>query len=1094
MASKLITLQTQAHYSIFLLERLCGDHDIELWQDSSQGCLGMLERTGGCLETGSLRRLLPGSRTPSQSRRLLHSSFWSHSGAALEISPFWQALIHGPEGDVESGEAQQNTTTAKPSGIYLDFLYPSGAVKLLKQYYTWGDRSDGRHSRAGLLRGGQRLYSSTAKDTNDAAAVEPDIPHHELSDIDGLALDAPLEPLITPWLLVPPPVILGEFSDDHASAWQHFEKQNIEDQRRLAPEILQLLSKSKRTIDAERATQAFYTILRTASPKDFEAVSRAYLLLGNISEAKKLIVQCLKRSHVLVNTGRFIASCIEQGNGSDACFMWQKFRRFQQKHREFQLDIWAESISLKDLPEKILGLAQEHERSHTQISSRERRAPNQYRSFLCALIEEALFPRESAAKFNSHTFGKLFTILQKWNHVDANLYQKTMERLLEMGQKKTAAWTFKLMSEDAFKELTPSILEELMKIFSQDHDIMGVQKVLDQYRIHQRRPRPNVLRLAMSEHAARGDVDTVEQLFGQYLDWVPKINNADDVAPLLHVHVVRGELSKVIEIFDKMKHLYGVSPNVKCWNILINAYGKANQVDEAFEVYENLLETDLKPTDYTFGTVMGIATTRGDPEKTREIYENAKSYRIKPTAAMVDCIVLGYIKEDQLKKAERTCENALKVKVSGPLTRMWNQLLGTYAMRRDIESVNRLLNKMRNLDIRFDTFTYVTLLEALTMAKQADHAFRVLKEVMFNSGIKVNAYHYAIVMGGFIANNQIDRVFDVHLDMLKRKITASSDTNINLLKGVAIKDQRLLEFGSEESKLERAEELFLGYYLGNKSDSSESGPRTIRQNFADSSTYFEYLIFVYGQIKAASRAEELYQTYLSSLPENQRSEPPLGILSAIMVAYLKQKKYEGVQEGWRRSFEQAKKFSMPVKATNEDRALYSRRLMLSRPLMWQMESLAEQRKFAELRQTIHEFQSAGFELDRKNWNLYVQLLTNSPYYLEAFELCEAKLMPGWFGWARLRWHAPVRNRLSIEQRALKEWKPYLFPNYHTLLFLAKVYLELSAAKDSDKLAHDMFKLIKNNCGKTTRAIASMPRTQSELERQVLGVDEWTVPV
>ena len=52
------------------------------------------------------------------------------------------------------------------------------------------------------------------------------------------------------------------------------------------------------------------------------------------------------------------------------------------------------------------------------------------------------------------------------------------------------------------------------------------------------------------------------------------IENADDIAPLLDVHSRRGELSEVIKIFNGIEETYGVQPSIKCWNILINAYGK----------------------------------------------------------------------------------------------------------------------------------------------------------------------------------------------------------------------------------------------------------------------------------------------------------------------------------------------------------------------------------------------------------------------------------------------------------------------------------------------------------------------------------------
>ena len=61
-------------------------------------------------------------------------------------------------------------------------------------------------------------------------------------------------------------------------------------------------------------------------------------------------------------------------------------------------------------------------------------------------------------------------------------------------------------------------------------------------------------------------------------------------------------------------------------------------------------------------------------------------------------------------------------------------------------------------------------------------------------------------------------------------------------------------------------------------------------------------------------------------------------------------------------------------------------------------------------------EKAGFVLDNKNWNIYIQCLADCEEYKEAFDLCELRLMNGWTGWARIRWKEPERNRLSFELR------------------------------------------------------------------------------
>jgi pentatricopeptide repeat-containing protein PET309 len=102
---------------------------------------------------------------------------------------------------------------------------------------------------------------------------------------------------------------------------------------------------------------------------------------------------------------------------------------------------------------------------------------------------------------------------------------------------------------------------------------------------------------------------------------------------------------------------------------------------------------------------MGIATTCGGFKTTLELYNLAKSQGTYISTVIVGCLVLGYIQHDRLLQAERICEDALKMDLKTPRTRMWNCLLTAYALRRDLDSVNRLLYRMRITGVKYDAFT-----------------------------------------------------------------------------------------------------------------------------------------------------------------------------------------------------------------------------------------------------------------------------------------------------------------------------------------------------------------------------------------------------
>lgn len=317
------------------------------------------------------------------------------------------------------------------------------------------------------------------------------------------------------------------------------------------------------------------------------------------------------------------------------------------------------------------------------------------------------------------------------------------------------------------------------------------------------------------------------------------------------------------------------------------------------------------------------------------------------------------------------------------------------------------------------------------------------------------------------------------------------------LKASAIEDQKRLSTASEEARLDKAHDYFMET-LGeispqDNADTMTKGIGNRPLDMAYLSPYFEYLMFVYGQRKAIYQVEDLYQKYLKIIPESRRTALPIQMLSALMVSKLRQEDYEGVIECWNVAFKQAEKQAQPMPGPPIDpngsrKILPSHQLSLCIPLSTYMQALARQNRMDELSNTIDELTERGFSLDNKNWNLFVQLLARTYHYKQAFEVCEAKLMDGWTGWAQTRWMQPVRNRLPIELRRERKQPLHIKPVYHTLLYLARALLDLQASAAESKHASNVLGDLEHGCSKTLHAIAIMHRTDDLLEREVLHGD------
>ncbi|KFY09835.1 hypothetical protein V491_07943 [Pseudogymnoascus sp. VKM F-3775] len=1024
-----------------------------------------------------------------KSRRMLHSAFWNHGAMDLELSPLWQVLIQGA---AQNDSPMETNESDSSGGTMLDFLYPSGALNIIRQYSPWTpDRAEFRRPR-GLGRIGQRLYTSAAGDGSVVVSRRAEeVGSHDEDNSMEQYMDWKAQHLKDDGTSV----FLQSISEsartnDYEEAWRQFGQLSPDKQLALAPQLLSYLITSNRPVDADRIVSVFDTIRDQAGHSSYEALVNAHVILRNHEDAASVHLESLATFRKPTASDRLLGSLIQYGRWDMAFDAWKTVKDMGSASPRNGQDIWARVVHLPNVNERVLQMVAGFT-SHlpdTPGLDLSRQLPVDKVEFITDALTAALFPQHD---FSEANFLSIFTQLERLGLATESIYQNTILKLLKMDRTKMVVRLYRKFRQTN-GILTTHILDAILKIFCKYKSNMGMHQILEDWVRYFDKPSSPAYRMVMTAFASQGNVEAVKGLWKKYLErqTYGRIRNADDLLPLMHVHAKRGEVDDVVNIFENMGTEYGVVPNIKHTNILLNAYGKAHAVDKAFEHYSRLLDSDVRPDKITIGTMMGICTQRGDATAARELYNSAAALGIRPNVAMIDCLVLGDIQNGDIDRAEETCVKALTMALDGPKTRMWNYLLVAYGMGRDLENVSRVHRIMGSSNIPPDTYTYSALMQALAVAGQPSRAWKILTEVMPEAGVQATEFHYAVVMGGFIATKELDMVFHVKDHMLRRPegLKPGFSSNIQIMKAAIMDDSRRIQSGDADTNFAKAEDYFFQFLMNTDRQELASSPRKGMGHepldVAYSAAYFDFYMFICGQHRAFDRVKQLYDDFMQRLPEDRRSQPPIRILNALMVSRLKENDHVGVREAWEFALMRAKERGKPISGNNS--LLYSHRLSLCRPLSTLIKSLAAQNKLTQLEGTIADIRSFGFELDSNNWNLYVQALTNAHKYQEAFSVCEKRLMPGWLGWAMIRQVEPRRNRLSLKDRARKRDPTYLRPIYHTILMLSRAYLDMEGSYSTAGQAYHVLKYVDQHCPLTLNAIQTMRRTEDDLEKEILG--------
>ena len=984
--------------------------------------------------------------------------------------------------------------------MLLDFLYPAGTLNFLRQYSGWGvDRSDGRRTRGGLGRLGQRLYTSSAKDpsSKDRAAAT-DVVQGEESGIDteDRTYTASLRELMGLTKI-----------NDYEEAWRQYLLLDDRNKERLGGELIDYFSTSTRPVDAERIVDTFNNMdpgSRDAAAYAFTI--RAHLRLGHFSDASSLQKEALHALNNPAGSDELLAYMVDNSLWSHAFKLWKTIDQAGGSNLILNFNIWKPTESLPTLTMRAFDMA-EYVDKQLETSGLPKGPHTELIAFASQILQRALFK----GIFNGTQFMNLFDILRKWNMDTQMLYQQSVQLLMDKVQTKLAVKLYRWSRQSETTKLSRPTLHSMLTIFCEHHSILGMQQVLDDFFRFYKGPTRRAYKMCMAEFASMGDADTVHALFEQYtkkfhLKGGRAVVDATDMASILHVHARRGELEEVLKYFDLLRDEYHIKPNLVCWNILINAYGRAHDFDGAFACFEHLLESEvLQPDDYTFGTIMANCVKSGDLERTIEMYRLADSMKVEKTTVMVECLVSAHVQDERIQQAEKICEEALNMELTGSRVRMWNTLLTAYAMRRDLANVNRLLRRMADEHIDYDQFTYSCLMQALAMVKQPDRAYSILTKVMKEAGIRVTSYHYAIVMGGYLANGEYHKVFHLKNRLQRREIRHSASTKLLMMKAAYQEDQRLLESRTPEEQAERAFEIFQQTLsTADQQDIVETeqrGKRGLSIDVAYPTMFYRFVLFILATRDENETVEHLYQEYVKALPERVRDSPPTRVLSAIMLSKANIGNYSEVEHCWNLALSNALKAGAPLqppksiikRTTNPRRPpptpvkiVPSHQLDLAEILTFYMNALVKAQRVDDIINTVNKLLDDGFLLSNKNWNHYIQILAKHYRFRLAFTLCETHLMPGWTGWARIRWQLPERNRLPMEVRNLKKDPKYLRPSLRTLLWLARAWLEVKTmvgqgSEGGRMLVGDL----ETECPLTVGAVVTMQRTDSEVEREVL---------
>ncbi|KAI6086225.1 hypothetical protein F4821DRAFT_130755 [Hypoxylon rubiginosum] len=900
----------------------------------------MLEKTAASLEPCGFLRVVPGATQSFRTSRQLRNAFWQHGAADLELTTAWQALMHGTSDLMNSPPEENKDSALSASAFLLDFLYPSGAITLMRRLTPAAptrNRSNGFRYGQHIVKLAPRLYTSSLSrrqdhrpktesvtgqegrgTDNDIVADKTGDTYAEYNrigekagtsvlsgDIDQGA-DAPSHGILARSDSAVDDLDNASINDDNAKTlkdlldtgdpenadpiWYHYKVLDEPLQLAYMRRVLLFLSKSGRLADSWKISELFHKFPLSLWTNDiFVAGVAAEINLQNADEALKVFVRGLKHQDLdnisLVDALDLLLSSALRSPTS-------QFLKDVWKHYPDMITRWDfEGITsqLKHVA-SVPGLANKA----LKFQSRGRQELLELES--TGLGQEALDALQKILVRRALVSCAKAQVIPLLNVTrDPLAFEEFLHTVTSSGKEELGPEVYQIYRDLPGSMPSHPVLHEMFRLFHRFNLTMsakyaGLELLWGDWHKFHTVPSRRACQRYLAFYASQGEIQRVYDIWTKYVELYRDdpnhdiLQGDDTFTHLLQVHAVRGEAEEVQRIFNSISEKFSMEPNTYHWNILLNAYVKSADYDGAIATFEDIAIAG-KADNYSYGTMMQMAGERGDLGFTIDLYRRAVSSGIRVDEAILNSLIDAYCQNDYLPAAEGICARAVKKGIIK--TRMWNKLIHHYALRRDLAAMNKVLESMAEHNIPYNQYTYQSLLMGLSLCRQSQHALSLLTTALKDNTFHVTANHFHIVMGALLRTGEPAVVQRLHKLMKDYGFSNTSESMFRLSQALAqwnnLPPAQRARFTSEEW-LNEALHSFGNIYGLNDTDKlkqlppsrQHSRPGKLLEKKVEN-THFSAMVFMFSQMKDFFGAQQLIDLYRHVFQGQQDSDATLPI-------------------------------------------------------------------------------------------------------------------------------------------------------------------------------------------------------------------------
>ncbi|GFP99061.1 pentatricopeptide repeat-containing protein at5g50280 chloroplastic [Phtheirospermum japonicum] len=224
--------------------------------------------------------------------------------------------------------------------------------------------------------------------------------------------------------------------------------------------------------------------------------------------------------------------------------------------------------------------------------------------------------------------------------------------------------------------------------------------------------------------------------------------------------------------------------DVRVYNAAISGLLFCGRYDDAWEVYELIETSNIRPDHVTCSIMITIMRKRGDSAKDSfQFFEKMTKKGVKWSLEAVGALIKSFCDEG-LKKEALIIQSELEKRGISSNVIIYNTIMDAYNKSNQIEEAEGLFAEMKTKKIQPTAATYNILMDAYSRRMQPEIVEKLLQEMEIN-GLEPNVRSYTCLISAYGRQKKMsDMAADAFLRM-KKKIEGTRITFNILLDGFA---------------------------------------------------------------------------------------------------------------------------------------------------------------------------------------------------------------------------------------------------------------------------------------------------------------------